>query len=198
MHDNSYVFACRFIAFAICHSILATPAVQYRFKCLFGSGWRCYRLGYNILSIIMFGWVMAAYRSSRIIYLVPGFWGPLCYLVQVALLLLLFRCAAQVGIGDFLGFNQLRGRMTRHVLVKSGCYARVRHPQYSLAIVFLLLNPVISVNGIVLTLLAASYFIFGAVIEEKRLALEFGEEYRRYRDEVPMFIPSFYRRRIKR
>lgn len=194
MHANSYVFACRFVAFAICHSILATPAVQYRFKCLFGSGWRCYRLGYNLLSIIMFDWVMAAYGSSRIIYLVPGFLGPLCYLLQAALLLFLFRCAAQVGIGDFLGINQLRGRMTRHVLVKSGCYARVRHPQYSLAIVFLLLNPVISVNWIILTLLSASYFLIGAVIEEKRLAVEFGEEYRHYREVVPMFIPGFHGR----
>ena len=195
MTDTSYVFACRFIAFAVCHSVLATPAVQHRFKTLFGRWWRYYRLGYNLISIIMFGWVMAAYGGSRIIWLVPGVWGPLCHLAQGVLFLILIRCAAQAGIGDFLGFNQIKGRTPGHALIKDSCYARVRHPQYSLAVVFLLLNPVVSINGIMLTLLSAAYFIFGAVVEEKRLVSKFAEEYRRYRESVPMFVPDFHRRR---
>ena len=186
---DAYEFICRFAIFAACHSILATVTVQSRVRKLLGNGWRFYRLGYNLLAMAMFGWVMAAYSNAPVTYLVPGGWGLLCYLGQAVLLLIIFRCAAQTGIGDFLGINQIRGRSATATLITTGCYGKVRHPQYALAVIFLLLNPVMTLKWLALTVLSTSYFVLGAVIEEKRMAAEFGEEFLRYRQETPMFLP---------
>jgi methanethiol S-methyltransferase len=40
-----------------------------------------------------------------------------------------------------------------------------------------------------LTLLSTTYFIIGAIIEERRLLGEFGDEYLRYQRKVPFMIP---------
>ena len=192
---DAYEFICRFAVFAACHSFLATVTVRSRIKKLLGNGWRFYRLGYNLLSIAMFGWVMAAYRNAPVIYLIPGGWGLLCYLAQAMLLLIILRCAAQTGIGEFLGIDQVRGRTATATLITTGCYGKVRHPQYSLAVIFLLLNPVMTLKWLALTVLSTSYFVLGALLEEKRMAAEFGEEFLHYRRETPMFLPGIWGRR---
>jgi protein-S-isoprenylcysteine O-methyltransferase Ste14 len=40
------------------------------------------------------------------------------------------------------------------------------------------------------SLLVDAYFVFGALIEERRNIRRFGEEYRRYMKEVPLLMPS--------
>jgi protein-S-isoprenylcysteine O-methyltransferase Ste14 len=36
----------------------------------------------------------------------------------------------------------------------------------------------------------SAYLIIGTLLEEKRLVAEFGEEYRDYQEQVPMFLPG--------
>lgn len=78
-------------------------------------------------------------------------------------------------------------------VVKTGVYSKVRHPQY--------LGGLLSHVGISF-LLSAWYSLLStpllvAVIlaiskkEEAELIKEFGDEYKRYMKEVPMFIPRF-------
>ncbi len=188
-------FVVRFLVFTLIHSALAMERPKTYVRRLSEKVFSGYRIGYNVLSLIMFGWVMAAYRDPPDIYVVTGAGSLVLRLIQGIILLILFRCAAQIGLGDFIGIDQLRGKTSAPHLVTTGCYRLVRHPQYTLAVAFLALNPVMSVKWLVLTILSTSYFIVGAVIEERRMMKGFGEEYTRYRNEVPMFIPGMKKAR---
>lgn len=183
-------FIVSFLIFASIHSLLAIPGIKERIADLLGSWGRWYRLGYNIISVALFAWVMSAWPHPPVIYFIPGIWGLLCYLIQIGAALLLCRCAAQLDLPAFLG---LRPSDSATTLFQGGCYGCVRHPQYSLAIVFFVANPVMTGRWLALTLLSSLYFVIGAWLEEQRLLKEFGDEYRRYRANVPMFIPSLQR-----
>jgi len=151
---------------------------------------RFYRLIYNLGSFVMFAWVMASYRNSPVLYYAPGVWSLVIYLIQIVIASMLFNCIRQTGTADFLGLSQIRATTSsgRH-LVTSGCYAIVRHPLYLLSTIFMILNPVMTVQWLLLTILSAIYFISGALIEERRLIATFGDEYRRYQQSVPFMIP---------
>jgi len=188
-------FLLRFLLFAGAHSLFAS----LRIKALFnrsGSGEpRLYRLTYNIASLAAFGWVVAACRTTPVLYEIHGIGKWLLHGGQASAATALLICVSQTGSGDFLGFDQLRRRSApKPTLVTTGCYAHVRHPLYLLSMLFLLLSPVMTVSWALLTFLALLYFIAGSLIEERRLLHQFGEEYRTYRARVPFLIPSFFRR----
>lgn len=190
-----YQFILRFLLFAVVHSILAVPGIKNRIIGILGKFGTWYRLGYNILSLLLFSWVMLAWPHPPVLYFIPGVWGPLCYLLQIGIAALLCRCAAQLDLREFLGFRRAETGNEPTKLVQSGCYGWVRHPQYTLAIAFLALNPVMTGRWLALTILSSAYFVIGAWLEEQRLLAERGEEYRQYRARVPMFLPTRRSRR---
>jgi protein-S-isoprenylcysteine O-methyltransferase Ste14 len=182
MHDKIN-FILRFILFAAAHSLFATGWVK---KILRGADRKGYRLYYNIGSLVMFGWVMSAYHHSEVLYFVPGVWSLIMYLLQVVVAMILVSCLRQTGVGEFLGFTKNRTSSFTH----TGWYSIVRHPLYFFSILFLLLNPVMTYQWLMLTIMSAVYFVVGGLIEERRLAVEFGEAYRHYQQRVPFMIPK--------
>lgn len=182
-------FLVRFIVFAIVHSVFVARHVQIRVAQLIGDLFCGYRLAYNLLSTAMFAWVMAAWGNTQILYVVPQPLSMMLRVVQATALVLLVKCACQVGVGTFLGIDQLRGISSAPDLVTTGCYAHTRHPQYLLAILFLAANPLMSDKWLLLTLVSTLYFVIGAVIEERRMRVDFGDDYEQYRQRVPMFFP---------
>jgi len=184
-------FITRLLVFALIHSLLALPDLQRRIGKIFPLARRSYRLIYNFIAFVTLFWAMAAWHLSPVLYIVPGAGSLLFHLMQLLCLGFLLRCAAQTGIGEFLGLAQLRGNLGVHRFVTSGCYTRVRHPLYSLAFIFLVLNPVMTLKWLILTLFTTVYFMVGAQIEERRLIAEFGDSYRRYQEQVPMFLPRW-------
>jgi len=186
------IFIIRFIIFATIHSMFAA----IRVKKLIGGATekepRFYRLFYNLGSLVMFGWVMASYRNSPVLYFAPGVWSLVIYLIQFLIAAILINCVRQTGTADFLGFSQIKETTSqdRH-LVTSGCYAIVRHPLYLFSTIFMILNPVMTAQWLLLTVLSVIYFISGALIEERRLAATFSDEYRRYQQSVPFMIPCW-------
>jgi protein-S-isoprenylcysteine O-methyltransferase Ste14 len=107
----------------------------------------------------------------------------LVMLVSTALLILGFILLA-------LGWKQVyRGRGR---LVATGLYAKFRHPQYAglilTVIAFLIQWP--TILTIVLAPFLIGRYILLAREEDRELEKEFGEDFRRYRETVPAFIPS--------
>lgn len=153
---------------------------------------RFYRLIYNLGSLVMFGWVMASYRNSPVLYYAPGAWSLAIYLIQLVIAIIIFNCVRQTGTGDFLGLRQIKKATPsdRH-LVTSGCYSIVRHPLYLFSTLFMTLNPVMNIQWLLLTILSVIYFISGALIEERRMLATFGDEYLRYQQKVPFMVPSW-------
>ena len=124
-----------------------------------------------------------AYLLSRTGLMSLGAGVSLVMLVSTVLLVLSF---ALLG----LGWKQVyRGRGQ---LVTTGLYSKFRHPQYSglilIVVAFLIMWPTI------LTILLAPFLIGRYVLlageEDRELENEFGEDFRRYRERVPAFIPS--------
>lgn len=180
----------RFLLWALSHSLLATDRVKERLCRNRPLLSRNYRIGYNLVALGSFAWVAAAFPGSQTLYALSGFPCLVLRGVQLCALLLLCRCAAQTGLGEFLGLSRLMtGTEEPPRFTRSGCYARVRHPLYSLATVILVAAPTVTVNHLLFTLLSALYFLLGGAIEETRLCERFGDDYRRYREEVPMFLP---------
>jgi len=186
------IFILRFLLFAAAHSLFAANRVKTAIGRLCHGNPRGYRLAYNLLSLALFGWVMAAYGSSPVLYFAPGIWSLVMYLAQLVCGVILVDCVRRTGACDFLGFAQLRrGPAERPLLVTSGYYAVVRHPLYLFCIAFLLLNPVMTAQWLLLTVLSALYFVIGGLVEERRLLEEFGDQYRQYRRRVPFIIPRW-------
>ena len=78
-----------------------------------------------------------------------------------------------------------------HTLATSGSYARIRHPQY-IGFMFIILGFLFQWPT-VLTLLMFPVLVFMytrlAYGEEKEMEQKFGDEYKKYREKVPAFIP---------
>ena len=77
-------------------------------------------------------------------------------------------------------------------ITRTGIYGRIRHPQYTGAVfshlgVTFLLSAWFSLL-VTLPIIAVNYILCWK--EEQELAREFGEDYRAYQKDVPMFLPS--------
>jgi protein-S-isoprenylcysteine O-methyltransferase Ste14 len=184
------VFILRFALFAAIHSLLATHRSKEFARRMAGREIAAYRLFYNLLSLVMFPWVMAADGCATVLYFAPGVWSLLMYLCQLLIVIALFSCIRQTGAATFLGIAHLRSTgESSPPMTTSGWYSVVRHPLYLLSIIYLTLSPVMTTQRALLTLLSIIYFICGGLLEERRLLEEFGDQYRQYRRQVPFLIP---------
>ena len=118
--------------------------------------------------------------------------GPAEYIGLAPLaagLIIIFRCFA-----DFVR----RGRGTPAIydppreLVVAGLYRYVRNPQY-VGVVLALVGEALLTGMVVLfgyaALMAIGYHLFVRCYEEPTLGRRFGEEYARYREAVPRWLP---------
>lgn len=185
----SFVF--RFAFFALVHSLFATNRLKRAVSRAGASEPRSYRLIYNLASTVTIIWVMSAWRNSPVLYYAPGIYSLILYLAQVLIAAMLFIALKQTGAAEFLGLRQLRSESQSCRLTSNGWYGIVRHPLYLLSLLFMILNPVMTAQWLLFTILTFVYFIIGAMIEEKRLLLQFGEQYEEYCRQVPFLIPSF-------
>lgn len=97
------------------------------------------------------------------------------------------------GIDAYLSHVQQRPQPTEHLTIR-GPYAVVRHPFYAAAIAALWATPFLSVDRLLLNVLFTGWILLGARLEERDLRTHFGDEYARYCESVPMFLPRVLRR----
>ncbi len=77
-------------------------------------------------------------------------------------------------------------------LQQKGLHKYVRHPLYFGTLLFVgglfLLLPLLS--NLIAAIVITVYVLIGIQLEEKKLFLEYGEEYRKYSERVPKLIPK--------
>jgi protein-S-isoprenylcysteine O-methyltransferase Ste14 len=73
--------------------------------------------------------------------------------------------------------------------VVRGAYRWVRHPFYACILVLVWSCPELTADRLVFNLLWTAWIVLGAALEERDLAADFGDAYRRYRRRVPMLVP---------
>lgn len=187
---DSIDFILRFLLFATLHSLLAMPQVKAKLRQLTGRRLPWYRLTYNLFALAMFGWVMLAWQSTQVLYLVPGVLNLIMQGLQLLTLVAMLVCLRKTGLSSFLGFV---AEDRSDTLCTSGCHAIVRHPLYLLGLLFFLLNPVMTTRWLTLSILGTAYLVLGALIEERRLLQHFKTDYARYQQRVPFLFPRLQR-----
>lgn len=202
MTSGLILLAVAWIAWCVLHSLLVATGVRRALERRLGSRARYYRLGYNgIATATLLPVVWLTWRVDGPIFF--DWWGamlPVSLVLFTASGVLFLGGAKTYDSRTFLGLDRIQGTPTGRGLAATGAVSRrgilgrVRHPWYAAGILLVWVGPKnasLLVTAVVLTV----YQIVGAFVEERKLVAEFGEEYRRYQREVPMFVPRLGRRR---
>jgi protein-S-isoprenylcysteine O-methyltransferase Ste14 len=195
---SSLVLLFAIIIWGLVHSLLATVATKARIRQWFGPGSdRWYRLAYNMIGILTFLPILGllAMYPGETLYVIPTPWSYLALAGQLLAVVVLGIGLLQTGVWSFLGFEQLliQSADGKPEMVTGGLYRWVRHPLYSAGLVFIWLTPVMTFNLLVLNIGLTIYLVVGAIYEERKLVREFGDDYIRYQERVPMLIPRVRR-----
>jgi protein-S-isoprenylcysteine O-methyltransferase Ste14 len=105
---------------------------------------------------------------------------------------------------QFLGLRQIRTGTSHSALTETGTLNTTgvlgitRHPWY-LATIMLIWARGLDVSTLITNIILTLYLIVGTALEERKLLIEYGEDYRRYQQKVSMLIPFKYlKSRIQR
>ena len=197
-----------FLSFALIHSITVSQRFKQICMRIFGETFMrvWYRFIYNVVSgiTVALAFTLIYQIPDRIIWIGPLWFRWCMHIIQLGGLVFGARAFEHLDAAEFLGFKQVLRYVTRHEtagnieglsqreLVTTGVYGIVRHPMYFAGIVIFTFEPNITVNGLVITILADLYFIFGSFIEERRFVDTFGERYKEYQEKVPRLIPRLF------
>jgi protein-S-isoprenylcysteine O-methyltransferase Ste14 len=90
---------------------------------------------------------------------------------------------------------QLRGKPYTHLKFGTpGPYKLIRHPLYLGWFFAFWATPVMTATHLLFALMTTAYILVAIQLEERDLVAALGDDYRRYRERVPMIIPFFKRR----
>ncbi|MGL1834431.1 methyltransferase family protein [Rhodocyclaceae bacterium SMB388] len=180
--------------YALIHSLLASTCVKRRIGDRWPGALRGYRLAFNLLSLLLLLPLLAALVAWRgpMLWVWPGPWAWVADGLALTALAGFFWSLRYYDTGVFSGFAQWRERPTgiddgeRFTL--SPLHRYVRHPWYALALVMLWTRDMDEVR-LVSALCISLYLWLGSLLEERKLLVQHGDVYARYRRRVNGLIP---------
>jgi protein-S-isoprenylcysteine O-methyltransferase Ste14 len=185
-------FVLAFAMFAFIHSLTAANWFKEKASIAVGERYRYYRILYNIVSVLTFLPVFLIWMLysgyAPVIYSAPQLLHLPLYAVRIICLGAAVLAFLRIDSLEFIGLK-IKTSQKRQNLVTTGLYGVVRHPTYLFIIIYLWAKPVFNLLYLLAAILFTAYFVVVAFLEEKRLMEEFGDEYRRYQEKVPMFVP---------
>jgi methanethiol S-methyltransferase len=198
MRFDYQVLALLWIAYCAIHSGLISIRATNFFKRILGTHYCYYRLFYNTFSIITLLWLLLYSSAPRFqgpwLLMWSGNWLIVKYVLMLIAVVLVVSGARHYSISQFLGLQQIRSRRSSGGLTKSGdldttgVLGITRHPWY-LAVFILLWTNDQNAGSIIINSILSAYLVIGTLLEERKLVIEFGDQYRQYREKVSMFIP---------
>lgn len=192
--SSSILLILYFIVYSGLHSLLAARRWKLYLQNRFPAGYRYYRLIYSlfaIISLIPILWLLLT-LPDHIIYKIHSPWIYLSILVQALIGVVLLIGVRQTGILSITGIRELLIQENPSEKINTdGLYKYVRHPIYSLGLVFMWLFPVMTTNLFSLWMAISIYIFIGAALEERKLLVVF-PDYKNYQKRVPMFVPKIH------
>lgn len=194
IQPNSYLLLAFFwILWCVVHSLTAALWFKAWAAGWMGKAYRAYRILYNALS----AWTVVA--LVRFQFSIPPDWlfQPTLFtrILGGAMLLggvVVVVVALRKYSAEFFGMKKLLGNEPPPMLVQDGLLGRLRHPLYLGTLLFiwgeLVIDPRLS--HLLVDVLLTAYVFVGIWLEERKLIAQFGDEYRRYRERVPMLVPK--------
>ncbi|ADE36572.1 Putative protein-S-isoprenylcysteine methyltransferase [Methanohalophilus mahii DSM 5219] len=182
------------VAFAAIHSFLASLPFKRRLMRVLGSrAETLYMPAYSLIAVItILPLVYLLYKNpGPLLYIVPSPWRWLMVGVQLAAALVAPR-ALQDAPHRFRIGAQLAGPNANNAesLKIQGIYRWVRDPFLLTGLIIIWFTPFMTVNLLVIYLLASIYLYLGSLHWETRLVAQFGDEYRKYQQRVHRMIPG--------
>ncbi|SFA79973.1 methyltransferase family protein [Algoriphagus aquimarinus] len=191
---NYLLLALSWIIFYTLHSVLAASKIKRILEGKLRNAYKWYRLGYTLVSILLFLGIMvqALLIPKSILFPKGDLTDYLGYMFAGFGTIILTKSSKNYSLKRFLGFEP--STKEDETLVTTGLYSKIRHPLYAgLVLIFLgyfLFSG--TVTAIVHLACLLLYLPFGIYFEEKKLVNQFGEAYQKYKLAVPSLIPSFW------
>lgn len=184
------------VLWCLLHStLIAVPVTDFMRKTL-GLRFRYYRLFFNAVSLAT---LIPLIAYSLLIDEAPVFrWEGLWIVGKYGLLgtsIFLFVIGGRhYSLEQLLGIRQIKTGRTgqalsdNNALDTSGILGVIRHPWYTAGILIVWARD-ICFSALLINSIISAYFVVGTLLEERKLLLAFGESYRKYQQQVSMFIP---------
>lgn len=186
--------ALAWLGYFALHSVLASLAVKRWFAASFPRQLPLYRLGFNVLALLLLLPILwLTYRDQGpLLWRWQGLAFWLANGLALAALIGFWDSLKSYDMREFLGLRQLDSHSARvedqeHFHL-SRYHRFVRHPWYFFGLVLIWTRDM-SAPMLLSSALITLYFILGSRLEEKKLLVYHGETYCRYMARVPGLIP---------
>ena len=190
---NHIILAALWNIYCVLHSVMASEGIKKNLRRKM-KNYKWYRLWYTLFAFVFL--VVIVYYQVMMSTIELFNRSNFTFIVGIVLsfsgLVLMLVCIQKY----FMSLSGLRSLIVENFsnqLQVTGIHKYVRHPLYLGTFLFIwglfFLLPFLSlfIANVVITV----YTLIGIELEEQKLVLEFGEDYRRYQREVPKLIPSF-------
>ncbi len=200
MENSSFwLILCFGAAFGVIHSTLASGRVKAFAPRVFGlRASRHYRLFYvTTAAITSLGYFApVVLLKDAALYEIPVPWRYLTLVLQLGTGILFIVTLFQTSLLHFTGLASLSGeKPSPDRLITNGFYRYTRHPLYLFSLILLWMLPVMTWNRLALAIGVTVYTLIGSLLEERRLAAQFGQEYLDYKKHTPWLIPNPFKHR---
>ena len=187
---NHFILSALWLLYCFVHSFLANDDIKRKFKKQFNFNDNLYRIFYNLFALISLSALFFYHFSLTSILLFvkqPVTIGFAVLFIAAGVIIMLI-CIKKYFL-QLSGFFKNKNEFP--VLETLGMHRYTRHPLYLGTFIFLiglvLFAPLLS--NLIAVIIIIVYTIIGIQFEEKKLIALFGDDYRRYKKEVPKLIP---------
>lgn len=186
--------ALLWLSWCLVHSLTTEELIIRRTslgRTKFAAHYRLFYVAFATASFVAV-WILTVVSGEVRVCSWEGLWRALQWVCWGMALLLFWMSFRFQSVLAFLGFG-FGQTGTDHgdseeKLITYGIYGVIRHPQFAAGLLFLWTRDLTD-TGFVMNLVLSTYLLLGSKIEEKKLVARFGDQYMRYRQEVPAFIP---------
>jgi protein-S-isoprenylcysteine O-methyltransferase Ste14 len=190
------MLAVLWIIWCALHSGMISLTATGYLKRRLGRRYRIYRLIFNLVALVTVIPLIVYEQWLRgpMIFRWQGFLILFQVVLLISALLLFLAGARHYDLLQFSGLRQIKTGSSHNALTETGeldttgILDITRHPWYLGAILFIWIRP-IDISALVTNIILTLYFIVGTILEERKLLIEYGDDYRRYQEKVSMLIP---------
>jgi len=186
------------ITWCVIHSVLISLTVKDYLKIRLGIYYRFYRLFYNLVALTTF--IPLVLYSQSLKGLVLFRWQGYMTIVQCVLLVIVMALTIsgllKYDLLQLIGFRQIKYGKSDSALSESGeldtsgILGLTRHPWYLAVIIFVWIGyREMYVSTLIVNIILTVYVVTGTILEERKLTVKFGDNYRDYKNRVSMLFP---------
>lgn len=180
------------LLFGVLHSVLAANWWKGIMQRRLGAGFKYYHFAYSVFAALTLSAILVfqVNMESRLLYVAPV-WVNLLLCLPVLAGLGIMAAVIKKYFFSLSGISVFYKQQAPVVLEQGGLHRYVRHPLYFGTLLFIwglfFIFPYL--NNLLACVVITLYTVLGALLEEKKLVAQFGEQYVLYKRKVPMLIP---------